>query len=215
MVLKEPLKKYETYLREMNGVPVSYQDLVGKSPTTYEFLYSLIIPMLMLFPALLAGSMVIDTVSEEIESKTLDTLRSAPVSFNEILTAKILAAVITVPIQGIMWAMLLRLNNVQMQNLGLVLLLCVTIGAFISIGAVIISLCFKNRERSQFMYSIALIITAGLSSFLNPSPFGLMARLATDDHYAGIYDVMLYTLPLVVIGALFLTASKKLISMQS
>jgi ABC-type Na+ efflux pump permease subunit len=120
MVLKEPLKKYENYLREMNGVQVKYHNLDGKSPGTYEFLYSLIVPMLMLFPALLAGSIVIDTIAEEIENKTLDTLRATPISLNGILVAKIFAAIITVIVQGIMWAMLLRLNNLYIQNLGLV-----------------------------------------------------------------------------------------------
>ena len=215
MVLKEPLKKYETYLREMNGVEVNYTDLYGKSPATYQFLYSLIVPILMLFPALLAGSIVIDTVSEEIENKTLDTLRSAPVSLNEVFAAKIFAAVITVLIQCIMWGILLRLNNLYIQNLGLVLLLCVIIGTFISVGAAIISLYFKDRERSQFMYSIVLIVIAGVSYFLNPSPFSLMARLAAGDHYTGIYDIALYMIPLIVLSVIFLVSSTKLLSAQS
>jgi ABC-2 type transport system permease protein len=212
MVLKEPLKRYENYLREVNGVHVIYNDIQGRPPRTYEFIYSLIIPMLMLFPALLAGSLVIDTVSEETENKTLDTLRSTPVSLNEVFAAKISAAIIMVLIQCIMWAMLLRLNNLPIQNLGLILLLCIVIGAFISIVAAIISLYFKDRERSQFVYSIALIVTAGLSCFLHPSPFSLMARLATGDCYIGMYDIMLYVMPLIVLGAIFPMASRKLVS---
>jgi ABC-2 type transport system permease protein len=212
MVLKEPLKRYENYLREVNGVHVIYNDIQGRPPRTYEFIYSLIIPMLMLFPALLAGSLVIDTVSEETENKTLDTLRSTPVSLNEVFAAKISAAIIMVLIQCIMWAMLLRLNNLPIQNLGLILLLCIVIGAFISIVAAIISLYFKDRERSQFVYSIALIVTAGLSCFLHPSPFSLMARLATGDCYIGMYDIMLYVMPLIVLGAIFPIASRKLVS---
>lgn len=215
MVLKEPLKKFETYLRETNGIQVNYKDLGGKPPSTYEFLYSLIIPMLMFFPALLAGSMVIDTVSEEIENKTLDTLHSTPVSLNEILGAKMLAAASTVPIQGIIWAMLLRLNGLHIYNLGLVLLLSAIIGAFISVSAAIISLYFKDRERSQFMFSIMLMVIAGLSFLFHSSPFNLVARLAAGDHYMGIYDVALYVIPLIVLSGICFFASKKLISAKS
>lgn len=215
MVLQEPLKMYESYLREMNGIEVNYTNLQGKPPTTYEFLYSLIVPILMLFPALLAGSIVIDTVSEEIENKTLDTLRSAPVSFNEILAAKIFAAVVMVFVQCFTWTMLLRLNSVYIQNLGLVLLFCVMIGTFISFGAAIIALCFKDRERSQFVYSIALIITTGLSYLLNPSPFNLIARLATGDHYTGIHHLTVYLIPLMLLGVIFFIWSEKLISAKS
>jgi ABC-2 type transport system permease protein len=215
MVLKEPLEKYEAYLREMNGVEVNYSNLQGKSPTTYEFLYSLILPILMLFPALLAGSIVIDTVSEEIENKTLDTLRSAPVSLSEILAAKIFAAIITVFAQCFAWSMLLRLNGVYMQNLGLILLFCGIAGTFISLGAAIIALCFKDRERSQFTYSVALLITAGLSYLLNPSPPNLIARLATGDHYTGVLDLMIYIIPLVVLSIMFFIWSEKLVSARS
>ncbi len=215
MVLKEPLKKYENYLREMNGVQVKYHNLDGKSPGTYEFLYSLIVPMLMLFPALLAGSIVIDTISEEIENKTLDTLRATPISLNGILVAKIFAAIITVIVQGIMWAMLLRLNNLHIQNLGLVLLLCVIIGTFISIGAAIIALHFKDRERSQFMYSLSLMITAGLSFLLQPSPFSLISRLATGNYHTGVFDVMLYAIPFGVLIVVCFMVSQKLVLTHS
>jgi len=215
MVLKGPLEKYEAYLREMNGVEVNYTNLGGKSPTTYEFLYSLIVPILMLFPALLAGSIVIDTVSEEIENKTLDTLRSAPVSLNEVIAAKIFAVVITVLAQCFTWTMLLRLNGVHIQELGLVLLFCGIVGTFVSLGAAIIALCFKDRERSQFMYSITLVVITGLSYFISPSPFNLIARLATGDHYTGIHNLVIYLVPLMVLGAIFFKWSEKLVSARS
>lgn len=215
MVLKEPLKKYETYLRETNGVELIYKDLPGKPPSTYEFLYSVIITILMFFPALVAGSIVIDTISEEIENKTLDTLRSAPVSLNQVVGAKILAAVITVLIQCVMWAMLLRLNDLYINNLGLVLLFSVIVGASVAIGAAVISLYFKDRERSQFVYTIVLIGMAGLSYLLSPSPFSLVAGLAAGSHSVGLGDVALYMIPLSLLSVVFFTTSTRLLSTQS
>lgn len=215
MVLKEPLKQYESYLREQNGIAMQYTDLHARTDTSYEFLYSLILPILMFFPALLAGSIVIDTVSEEVENKTLDTLRSAPVSLNQILGAKVCAAVITVLLQCTAWALLLRLNHLHIENLGLVLLLSVTVGTIVSVGAAAASLYFKDRERAQFAYSMVLVVMVGLSYLVSPSPFSLMARLATGSHYTGTLDVLLYMVPLIVLGAAFFRWSGRLLSTQS
>ena len=215
MVLNEPLKEYENFLRAANGVQLNYQGFEGKPHTTYEFLYSIIIPILMLFPAFIAGSIVIDTVSEEIENKTLDTLWSAPVSLNQVFASKISAAIITTIIQCILWVALLRFNSLFMQNIGLVLLLSIIIAALISIGAAIIGLYFKDRERAQFAYSVVLVAAAGISYLFNPSPFSLITRLATGDHFVGIYDVALYLLPLVVLSGLFIVVAKKLLLMKS
>ena len=71
VMLDEPLKRYEDYLREANGVQVNYRDLDSKPFSSYEFVYTALIPILMLFPALVAGSIVIDTISEEFENKNL------------------------------------------------------------------------------------------------------------------------------------------------
>ena len=211
MVLDEPLKRYENYLRESNGVELNYSNTGGKPHTTYEFLYSLIIPILMLFPALIAGSIVIDTVSEEFENKTFDTLTAAPVSIGQVIMSKISAAVITAAIQVVMWVGLLRLNDIIIQNSVLVMLLAVIMAAAVSIGTAIMSLYFKDRERAQFVYSIVLVAAIGGSYFLNPSPFGLITRLAAGDPSMGIFEVALYAIPLLVIGILFLKVSKKLV----
>lgn len=210
MVLDGPLKRYENYLREANGVRLEYAASRGQSSTTYEFLYSIIIPILVLFPALIAGSMTIDAVSEELENKTFDTLMAAPVSLGQVFASKITAAVITAGVQVAMWAGLLRINNLVIHNLGAVLTLAVVMAATVSVGTAIISLYFKDRERAQFVYSILLIAVAGGSSFLNPSPFGLITRLAAGDPNIGGGWVLLYALPLLAIGGAFLATSRRL-----
>jgi ABC-2 type transport system permease protein len=211
MVLDEPLKRFENYLREANGVELHYNDTGGKPHTTYEFLYSLIVPILMLFPSLIAGSIVIDTVSEEFENKTFDTLASAPVSLAQVVMSKISAAVTTAAVQVVMWVGLLRVNDIIIQNSVLVMLLAVIIAAVIAVGTAIMALYFKDRERTQFVYSIALVAVIGGSYFLNPSPFGLITRLATGDPGTGILAVGLYTIPLMAIGTIFLKVSRRLV----
>ena len=211
MMLDEPLKKYENYLRRASGVELKY-DSTGAAPnTTYEFLYTLIVPILMLFPALIAGSIVIDTVSEEFENKTFDTLAAAPVSLSQIIMSKMTAAVITAAVQVGMWVGLLRLNDIVIRNAGLVVLLGIVIAAAISAVSAIMALSFKDRERTQFVYSIVLVAMIGGSYFLDPSPFGLITRLAAGDPSMGIVQVGMYALPLLIMGALFFRLSPRLV----
>jgi len=214
MTLDEPLKKAENIMRHNNGVQLKYDGLQGKPSTDYEFLYSVIIPLLMFFPALIAGSIVIDTFSEEMEGKTLDTLWSAPVSLNHIFSSKIFAAILTALLQCIIWATLLRFNSFSIHSLGPVLLLSVIIAAVVSFGAGIIGLYFKDRERSQFIYSLALLGAAGISYLFNPSPFSLMTRLAIGDYTVGLGQVILYLIPLVAVAGMFFLASRKLVAAE-
>jgi ABC-2 type transport system permease protein len=212
MVLKEPLLKYENYLRERNGIHVKYTEMKGTPSTTYEFLYSFIVPLLMFFPAFIAGSMIIDSISEEIENKTFDTLMSAPVSLNAVLFGKVAAAVFLAIIQCVLWWLLLSINRLYIQNAALVLLLALVISSFVTLGSALISMYFKDRERSQFAYSILLMTVAGASLFVNPSPVSLMARLAMGDAHVGALEASMYLVPLLVLIVVFYFASKKLLA---
>lgn len=210
MALDKPLKESENYLRRQNGIDLLYDDLEGKPYTNFEFLYSIIIPVLMFFPALIAGSITIDTISEELQNKTLDTLWAAPVSLWGIFSAKIFTAGITAVAQCILWIGLLRMNSLSIHNIPLVLLFALLIAFCVSFGAGIIAVAFKDRERAQFVYSVGLVTVAGLSYLVNPSPFELMARLAAGGQFVGLLQVMSYLLPLFLLGSAFFLFSKRL-----
>lgn len=212
MVLKSPLKNYENFLREQQGVHVRYNDMGGKPNTTYEFLYTIIIPVLMFFPAFIAGSMVVDSISEEIENKTLATLLSAPVSLTRVFSAKILASIVIAVIQCVLWALLLKANNFSIQNLGLVLIFSMIIAATVALTALMVSMLFRDRERSQFVYSIIIVVAVGIGYFMNPSPFGIIARLATGDTFLNISQILVYLVPLILLGIAFPLLSKKVVS---
>ena len=215
MVLQTPLKKFENYLREANGVEVHYQDVKGKPSTSWEFQYSFIIPLLMLFPAFIAGSIMIDTLSEEFENKTLETLLSAPVSLNTMIGAKLAAAEIIAVAQCVLWALLLSFNGIFIQNVLSVLLIAATVSAFVAVGSALISIYFKDRERSQFLYSVLLITIASLSYLVDPSPISLMSRLATGDLNVGPADVLIYLVPIVALLALLFVGTKRLATMKA
>jgi len=215
MVLKEPLKKYENQLRIDNGVEVKYANLSGSSSTTYEFLFSFIVPMLMLFPAFIAGSIVIDTLSEEFENKTIETLLSTPVRLSDMIGGKLAASVFIAVIQCVLWVILLSFNRIYIQNAVLVLTMAGLLAAFVATGSALIALYFKDRERSQFVYSIMIITIASLSYLIEPSPIGLITRLATGAPGVGILSVIVYIIPLIVLLAVIFLNTKRLAALKA
>jgi ABC-2 type transport system permease protein len=212
MILKGPLQQYENHLRKQQGIQLRYDDIKGKPSATYEFLYTIIIPVLMFFPAFVAGSMVIDNVSEEIENKTLATLLSAPVSLNHVFGSKIVASIVIAIIQCLLWVLLLQLNNFTIQNIIPVLIFAIVIAGILSLAAGLVSTLFRDRERSQFIYSIVIVIAAGLSFLFEPSPTGMVARLATGDPLINMGQMLSYLGVLLVLGIIFFRVLNKTIA---
>ena len=66
---------------------------------------------------LFRSSMVVDSLTEEMETKTLETLLAAPLSLTGIWSAKIFAAVLLAVMQIAAWMLLLRLNGITLANL--------------------------------------------------------------------------------------------------
>ena len=215
MALQGPLKDYENFLRSMGGVQLNYPQIPeGKSSNTYEFLYSIVIPILMLFPALISGSIIIDSVSEEFENKTFDTLMAAPVSLKQVFTAKISAAIVVTVIQLIMWTLLLRVNGLMIQNPALVIWMAVFAATAISVIGALIALYFKDRERAQFVYSIVLVFLVGASYFLGFSPINAITRLASGAHNVELISLFVYSIAIVALGAIFFKTSPKLVRLK-
>ena len=205
MVIQEPLKQYENVLREEKGIDVRYTDLKGKPSTSFEFVYSVLIPMLMFFPAFVSGSMSVDSITEEVENNTLQTLLSAPLTLNGMIGAKIVAAVIISILQCIAWLTLLQLNGIAIQNTGWILLLALIIAGITSTSAALGAVLLKDRERSQFIYSLMLLAAAAISTLLNLSPITAMSRLAIGDAYTSGWNVVIFAAFLV---GLYLVLSK-------
>ncbi|MGB7876782.1 MAG: ABC transporter permease, partial [Anaerolineales bacterium] len=170
MVIQEPLKQYENFLRAQKGIEVRYTDLKGKPSTSFEFVYSVLLPMLMFFPAFVAGSMTIDSLTEEMENNTLKTLLSAPLTVNGMLGAKIASSVILAILQCVAWLALLKLNGIAIQNSGWILILALVVTGITSTVAALGAVLLQDRERSQFIYSLMLLAGVAISILLNLSP---------------------------------------------
>ena len=208
MVVQEPLKRYENLLREQRGIQLRYTGMQGKPATTFEFIYSVILPVLMFFPAFVSGSMVVDSLSEEVETNTLETLLSAPLSINRIAIAKVIAALLLAAAQSAAWIVMLKVNSIAVDNPWLVLALSAIIAGITSVGAAFIAVIFRDRERSQFVYSLFLLVSASASYMFDLSPIKKISRLAIGDYYTGIPDVMIFVVMLAALLVIFARSSK-------
>ena len=202
MIVQEPFKQYENHLRSRNGIAVHYTDLQGEPSTSFEFVYSVLLPILMFFPAFVAGSMSIDSLTEEIENNTLQTLLSAPLTINGMVGAKILSVIILSSLQCAAWLFLMKSNGVVIQNTPLVLLLALIISGITSTAAALGAILLRDRERSQFIYALMLLAGMAISNLLHFSPITTLSRLAIGDAYISGWNVALFA---IVFGGLYLS----------
>ena len=211
LVIQEPLKQYENVLRAQKGIQVRYTDLQGRPATSIEFVYSVLIPLLMFFPAFVSGSMTADSLTEEVENNTLQTLLSAPLTLNGLVGAKIVSSVILSILQCIAWLILLQWNGIVIQNTIWILLLAVIVVGITSSLAALSAVLLKDRERSQFIYSLMLLSVAALSTLLNLSPIITLSRLALGDAYTSGWHVLSFAVFLTGLYLVLARASRRLL----
>jgi len=205
--LKKPLEKYEAYAQDLRSSKLGFEPIrliVDKSPkktsTYFEFIYGILIPLLVFTPVFISGGMIIDMITEEYERKTLDLLLVSPLSFSEILDGKIITAIIIVPAQAFLWLLLVTINRVVVHNIGLLLLLCGIVAAIVVILGAVIAVWFRKRMVSQYLYSLVLIMLFLVGYLFANSPFNLATRLSAGSIgaealvYFGVYAALAFGL---------------------
>jgi len=182
--LKDIFLKYETDLREIRAgrlhdepVPLSVPKASGGGDF-YEFVYGLLIPLLVFMPAIIASALVIDLLTEEYQHETLETLISTPITFSEIVWGKVLACEVMVPVQAGAWLLLLMINGIAIEN-AILILIQVSVTSFILILlGTLTALHYRERTAAQFIFSTALVIVMLLALALPDNPLNMLTRLA-------------------------------------
>jgi ABC-type Na+ efflux pump permease subunit len=184
--LKSPLEEFETYVRNIRSprtgfTPLRLQvdDIPRKTSTYFEFIYGVLIPLLVFTPVFISGGLIIDMITEEFERKTLDLLLVSPLSFSQIVNGKMWTAIMIVPLQAFLWLMLVELNGVVVKNILLILLLVTVIAVIVVLAGAIVALEYKKRVISQYIYSFILILLFLFGYLFADSPFNLATRLSS------------------------------------
>jgi ABC-2 type transport system permease protein len=201
--LKDVFLKYEKELRAIRADRLTEQPLPLQIPKTtgggdfYEFVYGLLIPLLVFMPAIIASALVIDLITEEYQHDTLETLISTPVTFTEMVWGKVLACEVLVPIQAGAWLVLLMINGIAIEN-AIIILIQVSVTSFILIllGA-LVALHYRERTAAQFIFSTALVVVMLFALALPDNPLNLLTRLAVGT--AGIEQWIVLGITMVII----------------
>jgi ABC-2 type transport system permease protein len=72
----------------------------------------------------------------------------------------------------------------------------------------------KDRERSQFVYSLLILLAAGSSYLLGSSPITLMSQLASGDYYAGFANIAVHGSVLLLLTLVYFNAAKRLMTIK-
>jgi ABC-2 type transport system permease protein len=203
--LKDIFLKYEKSLREiraerLNDLPMPLQIPASTGGGDfYEFVYGLLIPLLVFMPAIIASALIIDLITEEYQHDTLETLVSTPVTFSEMVWGKVLACELLVPVQAGAWLILLMINGIAIQNAGLILLHVVVSSLILILLGTITALHYRERTAAQFIFSTALVVVILLALSLPANPMNLLTRLAVGTAGAEQWVVLGVTLAIIAV----------------
>lgn len=183
--MKGLLQDYEQQLREERQgrlehtlqtieVPPSVQQAVP-----YPFLFATLLPLLLLTPVFLSGAIAADSLTAELQSRSLTILRSAPAGLPTILLGKLLVPLALAPLQFLLWAGLLALNGVYAQNLVYLCLVSLSLTMVLAGIGYAIAARLRRDGPTQASYALSAITLASLSLLLPRDPLNLIALVAT------------------------------------
>ncbi len=207
--LKDVFLKYEQDLRTIRADRLNEQIILLEIPKAsgggdfYEFVYGLLIPLLVFMPAIIASALIIDLITEEYQHETLETLISTPVTFNEMVWGKVLCCEILVPIQAGAWLILLMANGIAIQNAGLILIQVMISSLILILLGTLTALHYRERTAAQFIFSTALVVVILVALALPANPLNLLTRLAVGTAAGEQWLVLGFTVCIVfVLGLL-------------
>ncbi|MGB7789458.1 ABC transporter permease [Methanoregula sp.] len=205
--LKDIFLQYETYLRQVRTVRITEQPLPLQLPPSnsgddfYEFVYGLLIPLLVFMPAIISSALIIDMITEEYQHDTLETLISTPVAFTEMVWGKVLACEILVPVQAGAWLILLMINGIAIDNAPLILLQVVVSSLILILLGALTALHYRERTAAQFIFSTALVVVILFALSLPANPMNQLTRLAVGTAGPEQWAVLAATIAIIVVLA--------------
>lgn len=204
--LKDIFLDYEDKLRQVRSgrldiLPIALEFPADRyGPGFYEFIYGLLIPLLLFMPAIISAALVIDLVTEEYQHHTLETLLSTPMTMAEVIWGKVMACLILVPLQAGTWLFLLTLNRIPIANIPHILVQVITFSFVLVLVGTLTALYYRERTAAQFIFSTAVVVLMLTVLAFPGNPLNLIALLATGS--AGMMQWSILGATLLLCGGL-------------
>lgn len=159
--------------------PLPLPPSVDASPY-FGFTYTVLVPLLVFLPVFISGAVVVDSLTEEIERGTLELLRVTPASLLEIVEGKAGVLAALVPLQVLLWIVLLELNDIAIANPVAILVFASAAAVLAVVFAAALALAVPIRQRAQLSYSLGLLAAFAAAALLPEHPATTVALLAID-----------------------------------
>jgi len=151
-----------------------------------EIYFIFTLPLLLFLPCVVSGSLVIDSITQDLESKRILNLAAAPITPNQIVFGKAFGSLILSITQATAWLLLMSFTFINPENHLILIILCgLYTTVFMNVGS-LLAVYLKKMRSSQVLYTFASM--SGISLFtpfanvhpllLEFSPAYLLARLA-------------------------------------
>lgn len=179
--LQEAFESLEQHERaavsdRLNAEPLSVPPARSETPFV-SFTYTVLLPVLMLLPVFITGSITVDTIREEFDRNTFEVLRLAPVSVVEIVDAKVAATTSLAPAQASLWLALLWLNGVSIAHPVWLVAFVGAVATATAIGSLWIALWVPDRRQGQLVYSVGILAVLAGATALPEHPANTIAKL--------------------------------------
>lgn len=193
--LQELLLEFERQERDLRSTSLDFQpvELPPEQETAdnftqyFTFTYTILLPLLLFLPPFISGSVVVDSITEELERGTFELLRVSPVSLTEIVDGKAVGMILLAPLQAVLWIALLWTNGIAVANLGPLLLLVTAIATITTALGTLLGLVTGSRQQAQLLYSVLVLLGFGATAALPEHPASSAALLAVDSPTAGTF----------------------------
>lgn len=182
--LRAALETLERGERQRRSDSLSFQPLPLPEPVDaspfFGFAYTVLVPLLVFLPVFISGSVVVDSVTEEIERGTLELLRVTPTSLVEIVDGKTAVLAGLAPVQVLLWVVLLGVNGIDVANAAIILLLVAALATLAVSFAAALAVAIPVRQRAQLTYSFGMLAAFAGTALLPEHPATTVALLAID-----------------------------------
>lgn len=176
--LKTLEQERRTQLADQTNTPILQLEESSQASPYLSYTYTVLIPLLLVLPAFISGSIVSDTIIEDRRNGMIELLRSTPATDADIIRGKITVPLLLGPVQVLAWLFLVDLNGISVQNpFWLVMLGTGFTLAAVGLGAFVTQRT-NDRGKAQFVYSAALVAMLSLTTLLPESPLTTIAKLA-------------------------------------
>lgn len=166
----------------------------------FETTYMMLVPIVLLLPLIISGGLVLDSISEEKESKTLHLLQATPLSLFEIIGVKMLFYMVAGIIQAGVWVVLLQIISVELSNIGWMILLLASLSVFFVLIGGLLSLTMPNKAMAQLAYTLLSTLFILVWFILPSSPVSVIVALAVKSQaisYIATAAMLLIIIPTV------------------